>query len=74
MKNAKFIALALLFHGAAGWLSPVYARPGEAVAHQSVNQTVKATGTVVDETGEPMIGVTVVVKGTQTAAVTDLDG
>ena len=32
------------------------------------------TGQVVDETGEPMIGVTVGVKGTKDLAVTDIDG
>ena len=36
------------------------------------NQTV--TGTVLDETGEPVIGATVTVAGTKTATVTDLDG
>lgn len=36
------------------------------------NKTV--TGTVIDETGEPVIGATVRVEGTQIAAVTDLDG
>ena len=36
------------------------------------NKTV--TGTIVDETGEPVIGATVRVEGTQIAAVTDFDG
>lgn len=31
-------------------------------------------GTVVDEQGEPMIGVTVKAKGSQAAAITDIDG
>ena len=34
----------------------------------------KLTGQIVDETGEPMIGVTVAVKGTKDLAVTDFDG
>lgn len=34
----------------------------------------KLTGTVVDETGEPVIGASVVVSGTKLGAVTDLDG
>lgn len=38
------------------------------------NQQNQIKGTVVDETGEPMIGVTVKVKGTQNATITDLDG
>lgn len=36
------------------------------------SQTVK--GTVVDKSGEPVIGATVQVKGTKMAVVTDLDG
>jgi len=32
------------------------------------------TGTVVDETGEPIIGASVMVKGTKTGTVTDVDG
>lgn len=34
----------------------------------------KVTGTVLDETGEPMIGATVLVKGTSNGAATDVDG
>lgn len=45
--------------------------PSMAMATQQ-NQTVK--GRVVDETGEPMIGVTVRAKGSKNATVTDLDG
>ncbi len=37
-------------------------------------QSVNVTGTVKDETGEAVPGATVVVKGTQTGTVTDLDG
>ena len=37
-------------------------------------QKLKATGIVVDEAGEPLIGVTVLVKGTTSGVVTDLDG
>ena len=32
------------------------------------------TGTVTDETGAPLVGLTVVISGTNTGAVTDLDG
>ena len=35
------------------------------------NQTV--TGTVLDETGEPVIGATVTVVGTKTATITDFE-
>ena len=37
-------------------------------------QTVKVTGQVVDQDGEPLIGATVKVKGAQMGAVTDFDG
>lgn len=37
-------------------------------------QTTKITGTVVDNNGEPVISASVVVKGTTTGVVTDLDG
>lgn len=37
-------------------------------------QSNMVTGTVVDETGEPVIGATVKVAGTKAAAITDMDG
>ena len=37
-------------------------------------QTIKVKGQVVDQTGEPLIGATVRVKGAQTGVVTDFDG
>ncbi len=42
-----------------------------APALQDVNTV---TGTVTDETGTPLVGLTVVISGTTTGAVTDLDG
>ena len=41
---------------------------------QLVTQVKRVTGTIIDETGEPMIGVSVLVQGTTTGTVTDLDG
>ena len=41
---------------------------------QAVQQSGVVKGTVVDETGQPMIGVTIKVKGSQAATITDLDG
>ena len=38
------------------------------------SQTIKTQGQVVDEQGEPLIGVNVMVKGSRTGAVTDFDG
>ncbi len=37
-------------------------------------QSQKFSGTVVDETGEPIIGASITVKGQKTGAVTDMDG
>lgn len=39
-----------------------------------VDQEQRITGVVKDANGEPMIGVTVMVKGTATGAITDIDG
>lgn len=41
---------------------------------QSVSQTKAITGNVVDEQGNPIIGASVMIKGTSTGAVTDIDG
>ncbi len=41
---------------------------------QAIQQGSSVKGNVIDETGEPMIGVTVKVKGTQNAVITDFDG
>lgn len=35
---------------------------------------VEVTGTVIDETGEPLIGVSILIEGTTTGTVTDFDG
>ncbi len=45
-----------------------------AVASTAVFAQGKLTGTVVDATGEPVIGASVIVKGTSNGTVTDLDG
>lgn len=44
------------------------------ISISAMAQTNTITGTVVDELGEPIIGATVVVKGTTTGAITDIDG
>lgn len=48
--------------------------PAEAVAQTAQAQSASVSGTVTDSEGEPLIGATVVVKGTNEAAATDLDG
>lgn len=41
---------------------------------QSITQVRKIKGVVVDEAGEPLIGVSILVKGSTAGAITDLDG
>ena len=47
---------------------------GNVANPQEVQQTRNVTGQVLDEKGEPMIGVSVLVKGTKVGAITDFDG
>lgn len=63
---ASMAALCMLSMG-----TPAYAAPENAQLEQQVK---KIKGTVVDKTGEPIIGVTVVQKGTSNGVITDFDG
>lgn len=45
-----------------------------AVPFSQQNQSIKISGTVIDETGETMPGVNVIVKGTTQGTITDIDG
>lgn len=72
--DKKHLTVALALQGAIMCGLPLAANADTHIAAQSVNQSQKISGTVVDENGEPMIGVTVKVKGAQAATVTDLDG
>lgn len=44
------------------------------IAHDSFGQNVPVSGTVLDDMGQPLPGVNVVIKGTTNGTVTDLDG
>lgn len=71
-KNFVSLVLSLLFIGTPCILN---AQTGNINEHQqspSAKNTVK--GTVKDETGEPLVGVSVVIKGTINGTITDLDG
>ena len=48
--------------------------PIPAMASVTQQQTIKVSGQVVDQEGEPLIGATIKVKGSSTGVVTDLDG
>ena len=63
-----FLAVAAI----AGSPQRVFAEPQSTGVNQEATVTVK--GTVFDENDEPVIGASVVVKGTKNTAVTDIDG
>lgn len=63
-----FLAVAAI----AGSPQQVFAEPQSTGVNQEATVTVK--GTVFDENDEPVIGASVVVKGTKVSAVTDIDG
>ena len=56
--------------------SPLYATgtTAKTTSTQSVNQSKAISGNVVDEQGSPIIGASVMIKGTSTGSVTDIDG
>lgn len=77
MKKSRVLTTAIALSGALCCGLPVQAWETEALSvlpPRSAQQVQKITGQVIDETGEPMIGVTVKLKGTQAATVTDLNG
>ena len=67
LSRATLIAMATAAVMAAA-PAEVYAAPAPVPAAASVVKSV--TGTVVDSTGEPLIGASILVKGTDQAAVT----
>ena len=67
----QFLFSAMLMLGTMAGLM-VYPVPAQASVTQS--QTIKVSGTVVDHEGEPLIGATVKVTGSESGAVTDIDG
>ena len=74
-KTAMYVGSATLF--ALLFSAPsVFAETMKAseVSLAAVQQTKKIIGTVVDNTGEPVIGANVVVKGTTLGSITDMDG
>lgn len=76
-KNKTLVNRAMTAMFVAGFAATIF--PVHAFAGGNTNTFVQAQqnavkGTVVDEFGEPMIGVTIKVKNSQAAAITDLDG
>lgn len=76
--NARLLMLSLLISG--GGAAYAIPTPPDLAANEAPEQSVsiqkqqKVTGTVKDENGEPVIGASVVVKGTTTGTITDADG
>lgn len=58
----------------AGFYEEVYAVPVTAVNQETATNLIPVAGTVTDASGEPLIGVTVTVKGQKIYGVTDIDG
>lgn len=73
-KGVKLTALALAAISVFFFLLPMEVKAEPNVLLQNANQSRKVIGQVLDELGEPMIGATVAVLGSNVATVTDLDG
>ncbi len=76
-KNKTLVNRAMKAMFVAGFAATMF--PVQALAGGSANTFVQAQqnavkGTVVDEFGEPMIGVTIMLKGSQGGTITDIDG
>jgi TonB-linked SusC/RagA family outer membrane protein len=75
MKRNYCLSLMLLALFGTSSFAPVYASGAEGVQNsQSIQQTKKITGKVVDSAGEPIVGASVLVKEAGTGSVSDLDG
>lgn len=75
MKRNYCLSLVLLALFGTTSFAPVYAWGAEGVQNsQSIQQTKKITGKVVDSAGEPVVGASVLVKEAGTGSVSDLDG
>ena len=72
--NKAMKAMLVAGFAAAMFPASVYAVDVQANTYAVAAQQNQIKGTVVDEFGEPMIGVTIKVKGAQVAGITDIDG
>ena len=72
--NKAMKAMLVAGFAAAMFPASVYAVNVQANTYAVAAQQNQIKGTVVDEFGEPMIGVTIKVKGAQVAGITDIDG
>ena len=73
--RALLRATTCLFLTAGAGISPAWATSGENIQETSiVQQTSTVNGKITDSNGEPIIGASVVVKGTTNGTITDFDG
>lgn len=73
---SRWLAMCVLLCAAQPGAPAAAARGGtaEAIQPKSQSNTYRAAGTVLDEKGEPVIGATVMEKGTHNGTSTDVDG
>ena len=55
-------------------ITPIQAYGGTRILETNQSKNGQCTGTIIDPTGESVIGATVTVKGKQGGTITDLDG
>ncbi len=72
-KRFKAVSMVLTLMGLSGSVGTVYAST-DSDAIQVTQQSTTCSGVVTDEKGEPIIGASVVVKGTTNGTITDFDG
>lgn len=72
--NVKKAFLCSLMLAPALGVNTVFALPMQAASAQQQQGNIRVSGTVVDAENNPLIGVTVTVKGTKNVVVTDADG
>lgn len=77
IRNTRYLKAAAIATFILWFTAPLQAATDTYEKHETAvtqQQKVKTTGIVKDETGEPLIGVSVKVKGGNTGTITDLDG
>ncbi len=73
-KVLLLVAIVSMFFGHVTLYAGVIPAGKKKGVHTLQQQTVKVTGNVVDEKGNPLPGVTIVIKGTTRGVITDVDG
>jgi len=69
----KSVSLALLL-GSAGSIAPLYASSVGNMSIQNIQQQNACSGVVTDDQGMPVIGASILIKGTTKGTITDIDG